>query len=134
MSDGESNVADAELLARFILRKEWVRADGTLRPSALIPPPSGLSVTRHLLLFPNQLMEVGAAVAKKRGLEHLGRADLQTGAVRNHQLDVIPAPEEDNPNHAEIANWPVDKSAQTSKAQEMIRDKTVGQFIRKPYR
>ena len=46
---GELPVVENEWLARYILRKEHVRADGTVKPDPFMPYRRvELSVTRHL--------------------------------------------------------------------------------------
>lgn len=114
-------VTDDEQLARFILFSKWIRrADQTVRPDAFIPHPyPDLSVTRHKNLSDRELWQIGQAVAKARPAKLYGRADLRAADVRRYALDVESKPEPGNPNHANVIDWPVEKSAQKSIAQQI---------------
>ena len=61
---GQMPVGDEEWLARFILRKEHVRPDGTVKPDPFIPYKHvELSVTRHLGLNEARIWAAGELVA-----------------------------------------------------------------------
>lgn len=113
-------VADAEQLARFVMTRRWVRAEGTVRPDAFMPPPDlNLSVTRHGTLSPENLWSRGYQVAQSQGKALLGRADLRAENVRRSLLDVVGFPVPNNPEHAHIVSWPPDKPTQKSLAQSL---------------
>ena len=97
-----SPLSDDELLARFVMRKDWIRkADNTVKQDAFIPPTDlQLSVTRHSGISTEQLVEVGKSVAIKRSLEFHGRADIETRAVVKNALKAVAWPLESNANHA----------------------------------
>ena len=69
-------VSDEEWLARFILFRNQIRSDQTVKPDAFIPYPyPDLSVTRHLGLTEKELWETGQEVADSRPATLYGRAD-----------------------------------------------------------
>jgi len=74
-------LAEDEKLARFVLKKEWVRkVDNSIKPDAFIPPKDlQLSVTRHSGISTEELIETGRSVANETSLEFFGRADVETG-------------------------------------------------------
>lgn len=112
-----------ELLARYLLQGSHIRADLTIRPDAFVPHPrSELSVTRHLDLTPEQIWAFGDQVARQTGKRLHGRADVVAIAFINRRLQVRPAPEADNLNHANVTGWPVDKPAQKILALEIAAD------------
>ncbi|MEW6219459.1 MAG: hypothetical protein AB1634_07985 [Thermodesulfobacteriota bacterium] len=116
----EDGVAPRELLARFILYRDHIRRDRTIKPDALIPHPhQDLSVTRHLHLSGAELWQLGHDVAEKRGKTLRGRADLTASAFQAQKLQVLAAPVSGNSNHANVAGWPQDKPAQKMIAQEL---------------
>jgi hypothetical protein len=114
-----------ELLARFIMFERWLRQDQTVRPDAFIPPPDlQLSVTRRISLSEDELWDVGQKIAdeiavKKPGARLYGRADIYVRYVSELKLRAEADPLPDNPNHAYITDWPGEKSAQKSIAQEL---------------
>ena len=118
-------LADEELLARFITVEHWVRSSNqTVRPEAFIPPNDlQLSVTRHINLSEEELWNVGQKIAdqvtKTERAPLCGRADLRVRQVSEQQLRTEAAPLDDNPNHAHIIGWPIEKSARKSVAQEL---------------
>jgi hypothetical protein len=124
--DSEQLVGDEESVARFILYEKWIRkSDNTPKPDAFIPPSDlNLSVTRHIGLPEEGIWEIGQKVAHDRAekgsnakLE--GRADLSVNEVRKISLEVQAHPLPENLNHAHITDWPIDKSARKSMAQEL---------------
>lgn len=123
------HVSDHELLARFIMFSDWIRADGSLRQDAYIPPPKDLqlSVTRHVGLSEDGIWQRGQDVATERGKPLLGRADISAKAIRDTEgktLDVIPFPLERNPQHAHVIGWPADKPRQKYLAQRLAAGAT----------
>ena len=118
----EQPVADAEWLARYIVRKEHVRRDGTVKPDPFIPfKYVELSVTRHLTLTEQQIWDIGDRVASQTHTQLQGRADAQASAYIRQRLRVVAAPEEQNPNHANVVDWPADKQAQKEIALEIVK-------------
>lgn len=120
-------VPSEDHVARFVLFRRWIRANGTVKHDAFLPPPVdlNLSVTRHGADPETQLWERGSAVAARRpgGALH-GRADLQVGTVRfgADGLDVVAAPIEDDPQHAHIVGWSLEKPSQMAAAQRLATE------------
>jgi hypothetical protein len=115
---GLPSIADDEWLARFILSRDRIRSDQTVKPDAFIPYPwPDLSVTRHLELSENELWEAGQEIADSRPATLHGRADVQAKIIRKQSLTISPT---DKPkNHANISGWPPDKPSQKIIAQEI---------------
>jgi hypothetical protein len=106
-------VLDDETLARFVVVRQWVRADRTLRPDAFIPYPwPNLSVTRRSVLSEEMLVTLGEAVARARDKPLLGHAQLEASIPRRASLEVLPDPLPENPLHANITGWPAEKPHQ----------------------
>jgi len=122
MTDEETDksVSSEELLARFILFKSHLRQDWTVRPDAFIPHPwPELSVTRHLQLHEDELWMIGRIVARQTAKPLYGRADFPAAIAQQHKLQVVADPVSDNPNHANITDWPIDKPTQKAIAQKI---------------
>jgi hypothetical protein len=133
--DGVQNFLSAdEWLARFVLNRRHIRADGTVKREAFVPYKwVELSVTRHLGLNDSQIWEAGDRVAAqtKKGLQ--GRADAQAATYAKQELRTVAAPVPENSNHANVIDWPQDKQAQMEKALEISRDvNREKRFLRKP--
>ena len=114
-------VADHELLARFIVNSNEVRADGTVRPQLFLPYKRvALSVNRHRDAALTETWTIGTQVAEQRGKTLLGRADVRATAGRIPPLDVVPSPiPPQNPNHADIVGYPPRKDEQLSLAAKL---------------
>lgn len=116
MTGGLVRVPDDELIARFITFKRYLRADGTVKPEAFMPPPDlQCSVTRHDSIVESVIWDRGHDVAgvlqskqPERTIALLGRADVGAGAVRRAHsgLDVVEHPLPTNPEHAHVVGWP----------------------------
>jgi hypothetical protein len=120
---GERPVAADEWLARFILRREHVRADGSLKPDPFMPYRwVELSVTRHIGLDDTELWARGQGVASETSTELHGRADLRAHAFGRQHLRVLPRPIPNNTNHADAVDWPADKASQKELALLIARE------------
>lgn len=122
MTEGgkENLVASDERLARFILQRSHLRQDWTVKPDAFIPHPRHeLSVTRHLHLSEHELWYIAQRVARQTGKTLQGRADVRASDFERQTLRVVAAPVLENPNHANVSGWPLEKSAQKAIAQEI---------------
>jgi hypothetical protein len=120
-------LSDDEILARFVLKKEWIRKDGTIKQDAFIPPKDlQLSVTRHAAISTEQLIGIGESVAAETSLEFLGRTDIEARAVVKNSLKAVAWPLANNQNHAHIIGWPADKEARKTIAQELA---AVSKFV-----
>jgi hypothetical protein len=120
---GTKPVADEERLARFILRREHVRADGTVKPDPFMPFKwVELSVTRHLGLDEQEIWDAGRGVAEETKTMLYGRADVVAATFIRQRLRVLPRPLPQNPNHADVVDWPADKAAQKEIALLVARE------------
>jgi hypothetical protein len=124
MTDEEARgpVTSNELLARFILHGSHLRQDWTVKPDAFIPHPRlDLSVTRHLHLSEDELWNIARRVARQTSKILHGRADVQASDFERQTLRVVAAPVLENPNHANVSGWPIEKFAQKAIAQEIAQ-------------
>ena len=118
------SVAPDELLARYIIYKRWIRSSNqTVKPDAFIPPenPLELSVTRHVNLTENDIWSIGRGIAGSISRTLHGRADVENGYVMAQKLSVVPQPVPDNPNHANIVGWPLEKDVRKMCALKIAR-------------
>lgn len=117
------SLSDDALLSRFLVRKEWIRQDGTARPDAFMPPESlELSVTKINDCTDREVWLRGQAVATARELKLCGRAEILASIIRSRtQLDAVDAPIPEDPMHAHIVGWPplTEKAMVKSIAQEL---------------
>ena len=114
-------VADNELLARFIVNSNEVRADNTVTPKLFLPYKRvELSVNRHRDATEAETWAIGRQVAANRGKILYGRADIRASSCRIAPLDVVAKPIlPHNPNHADIVDYPPRKDEQLSLAQNL---------------
>jgi hypothetical protein len=114
------DIADKEILTRYLMFSKWYRADQTIKYEAFMPPDDlEFSVTRLLQATDPELWAVGVEVAAKRGRTLHGRADLSAQAFQGQQLAVHADALPDNPNHAKVTDWPVDKAQQIIVAKQL---------------
>lgn len=113
-------IDDDEMLARYVLFSKAVRQDGRIKPDALIPYKlQDLSVTRHREATKEEIWKLGQQVAAQRAKILRGRIDIQAKDCRIEGLTVVADSLPDNPNHANIEDWPPDKESQKALAQEL---------------
>jgi hypothetical protein len=125
-----SRVEGDDLLARFVMVREWIRIDGTVRPDAFIPPKDlNLSTTRHGTLSATALWELGESVARQFEKDLIGRADVAAKHVRSVGLGVETAPLPENLHHAHVTGWPADKPSQKILAQQIAASSA---YVKKP--
>src|SRR5439155_24062413 len=107
---------------RYIVRKAHVRPDGTVKPDSFVPYKYvELSVTRHLGLTEEEIWADGDSVASQTNTKLQGRADAQASVFIQQRLRVVAAPNEKNPNHANVIDWPSDRLAQKEIALEIVK-------------
>ena len=108
-------VDDTELLTRFILRSNELRADGTVKPKLFLPYQFvELSVNRHREATSAETWAVGWSIGIDRGTTLYGRADIRASACRITPLDIIPTPRlPQNPNHANVVGVPARQAGST---------------------
>ena len=119
-SHGES-LPPSETVARFIPFESRVRADGTVKPEAFMPPMSlELSVTRVVERDELDIWARGRKVAAASAGRLVGRADISVPSVRQvAAIDVVAAPLADDPAHAHIVGWPTSKPEQKLVAMDL---------------
>jgi hypothetical protein len=106
-------VDDSELLARYVMQSGHFRQDRTLKQDLFVPHPhQEVSVTRHRDATLSELWAVGENVAKKRGKTLYGRADIRAIDCKVDTLKVIEKPLAENPNHADVEGFPLEKADQ----------------------
>lgn len=114
-------VDGAELLARFIVNRNEVRADGSIRPQLFLPYKRlELSVNRHRDATIDETWTVGLHVAGQRRKTLIGRADIGASSCHVGTLSVSASPILPyNPNHADIIGYPARKDEQLSLAAKL---------------
>ncbi len=112
----------SETLSRFVLSRKWIRANNTVRHIAFTPNKNGeISVFRISGITNNEIWDIGdREVAPKRNRPILGRADINTAIVISNELKVIPS--EPPKRHADITDWPEEKSEQKQIALELAAE------------
>ena len=122
-------VTDDELLTRFIVHRDHIRADGNVKPQLFVPYKwVELSVNRHREASLDETWSIGTQVAEQLGRTLIGRADIQAIPCRIPPLEVVANPILGNPNHAEIVGYPPDKPDQMSLAAKLAAS-IQGQWI-----
>jgi len=117
-----SAISSSEQLSRFVLYHSHVKfSDSTVRHAAFLPKDGQTSVFRISGISDSDVWALGyREVASKRNLPLVGRADISVAAVLKIDLQVmqnVPPP-----RHADIINWPAERSAQKLKAMELAAD------------
>ena len=113
----------SEILSRFILKKNYIRANNTVRPAVFMPNPKNgeTSVFRTSDTTNHEIWAIGEReiipIQKK---PILGRADIGTSIVVSKNLKVIPS--EPPERHADIIGWPDEKSKQKLIALELAAE------------
>ena len=126
----ECSVSSDEILARYVTSSRWFhQRDLTVKQDAFIPPDSELSVTRHVNFSDGDIWAIGRKIAAGASRTLHGRADVKTFYVINQHLRVEASPVPDNPNHANIVNWPSNKDARKMCALEIAK---ASRFIPNP--
>lgn len=117
-------IEPSEKLSRFILQSNWIRAsDSTVKPAAFLPNPhnGNTSVFRTSGISEQNTWEIGdREVADRRGKPLLGRADILAFDVLSKHLQINPS--EPPLRHANITDWPDEKSKRLQIAVELAAD------------
>ena len=115
------NVADNELLARYIVNSNEKRPDGKVSHRLFMPYKwVELSINRHREATLEETWQVGFDVATQRNKSLYGLANIRASKCRTETLDVIPDPIlPGNPNHANITGYPNAKEDQMAIATEL---------------
>jgi len=130
--DAVPPVREDETVARFVLHKDHVRADHTVKHHEFVPYKlQDLSVTRHAMATESEIWAEGREVARLRDRPLLGRVDLLVRDCHIGRLAVIAAPLPAsgrrvlaNPNHANVSQYPPSKPDQLSLAQKIAAKAT----------
>jgi hypothetical protein len=127
------DVADNELLARFILQSNETRNDGTVKPKLFLPYSRvELSVNRHREATSDETWQVGRDVAAARGKTLYGISNIRASNCRIEPLNVAANPIlPSNPNHADIVGYPQKKEDQMSLATKLAAA-TEGNWVKAP--
>jgi len=122
-----SEVADEELLARFVFSRGHIRtSDSTLKPRAFEPErhPSTrnleLSVSRVDSLGEDAIWSIGAAIAVTRQCTLYARGEFTCALPK--RVGLMVEPDEPPVRHAVIKGWPGTKNAWMSRAQEIAAE------------
>jgi len=115
------DVADNELLARYIVNSNEKRPDGKVSHKLFMPYKwVELSINRHREATLEETWQVGFDVATQRNKSLYGLANIRASKCRTETLDVIPDPIlPGNPNHANITGYPTAKEDQMAIATEL---------------
>lgn len=111
-------VAPDEKLSRYAFSRGDLRAQGVTPRLFLLPEGHrGLSVFRTGGLEQTAIWRLGLSLAKGRGRNLHGRAEIEGGCVR--AVDLCPVPTWPPRRHVELRSWPTEKDAQLSVAQRL---------------
>lgn len=117
----QETVLPSECVARFIMQKKYFRpSDRTVRWNAFIPNRNGeTSVYRTIELSEKKIYEIGQRyVAEPLQKRLYGHAEIIVSTILDQGLMVEPDPSP-HPRHANIIEWPEDKSKQKMIALEL---------------
>lgn len=127
------NVADNELLARFIVNSNEKRTDGNVSHRLFMPYKwVELSINRHREATLEETWQVGFDVATQRKKQLYGLANIRASKCRISNLDVVPDPIlPGNSNHANVTGYPATKEDQMALAEELAAS-IEGRWIEPP--
>ena len=114
-----NELIDSEILARYLYDKQLIRANGTVRHNAFLPPPQEncLSVFQVTGLSENEKWELGEKHGRKKPL--LGRAEIDDSCV--NEIGLKSERDDNHPRHVNIIGWPANKEARRIKAIEIAQ-------------
>lgn len=111
----------SEILSRFVLQRNWYRpSDNRVKYAAFMPNPKNgeTSVFRTSEISDVETWQIGEhEVTMKRGKPILGRADIEASVVMSKDLKIVPS--EPPERHANVIDWPNEKSEQKLIAVEL---------------
>ncbi len=112
----DAGILPKDPLARFIYSSShFSREKNRVKHNAFMPAGNGkTSVFRTMGLNEAETWVIGEVVAQRRGQTLHARGDIVAADVAKAKLSVVPS--EPPPRHANIENWPAEKSAQKLKA------------------
>lgn len=112
MSHALKHIDQTEIVSRYIMDKNcYAATKNRVKYSAFMPSKNGeVSVYRISGISEHEIWDIGKKyVAEKRNKKLRARADLPVRKISNERLGVISEPNP-HPLHANIINWPEDKS------------------------
>lgn len=107
-----SEIIISENLSRFIFSRNHIRSsNNTVKYAAFLPHiNSETSVFIISGLTDDRIWNIGVEVEEKRTQSLKGRADINSTSVIENGLKIVL--QEPPPRHANITNWPSEKSKQ----------------------
>lgn len=120
-------VEDKELLSRHIYFPLHInKKSGLPKWQAFKPTKDGeTSVTRQDYTSAEEVFRLGRNRAKRNTfLVFQGKADIVAKDVRTKALDIEPAPNNDDHNHADIIRWPAEKEEQIDLCKQLLLKST----------
>ena len=119
-------IEPSEMMARFLLKSNEFRSDGTVHANAFFPYKEvELSVTRRRDLERHELWKFGRDVATFRALTLYGRADIAVADCSEQNLELKADPLDGSQNglinshHAIIDGYSSDRHEQRNVAQKL---------------
>jgi hypothetical protein len=113
-------VDSTELLGRFVTQSSQFRKDYTVKQDLFMPNLKGeVSVMRHRQASEDDIWNIGDGIASKMNRTLYGRSDVLAVKCQDLNLSVNASPTQDNPNHADIINWPDQKEDKKAIAQKL---------------
>ena len=126
------DVSDNELLARFVLYSNEIRADGTVKPKLFLPYSLiELSVNRHREATDDETWQAGRDVSFQRSRTLYGLANIRASNCRFESVEVAARPILGNPNHADVVGYPERKEDQMAIATKLAAS-IEGSWIKAP--
>ncbi len=121
-----SFISDSEKLIRFIFSPYHIRNDESVKWQAFKPRNGETSVTIKNNLSDKNLHSIGQKIEsfrkKKDKISLFGEARIFAKTVYKNKLNILSAPSKNNPNHANIIDWPNDKDEYMMVCKELIID------------
>ena len=113
-NEGLSNSPQYSLLARFIFQKsQFSKSAAKPKPGAFLPAPSKTSAIWRDELPELDIWNIGDFLGKARGKQPVARADFDSKAVSEAELEIESDPKP-HPRHVNLSKWPIDKDTQKS--------------------
>jgi hypothetical protein len=123
MNSPSTSIDISEIISRFLFnKKEYAATLNRVKYNAFLPASSGeTSVYRVSTLSEEDRLSIGRTVsAQRRKILH-GRAEVSMFTISEVGLTVVPDPRP-HPLHANIINWPSEKSEQKLMAIKVADD------------
>ena len=115
------SISSSENLTRYIFQKKYYRpSNNTIKYNAFLPNPNNgdTSVFRISNLSDNEIWNIGKNIRYDKIV--IGRADIIASIVLSKNLKIIPS--EPPRHHADISDWPNNRSEQIMIATELAEE------------